>query len=103
MIRRPPRSTLFPYTTLFRSHAWRETQVGDRIALETVGAALQDDEFRRELLQVRDDVRPEAGRHLVVGSGRQRHVELGALGRAAAPLLERAATRIQVAPILVQV
>src|SRR3712207_7837434 len=28
MIRRPPRSTLFPYTTLFRSHAetaWRMT------------------------------------------------------------------------------
>src|SRR5438874_4761256 len=24
MIRRPPRSTLFPYTTLFRSVAWRE-------------------------------------------------------------------------------
>src|ERR1039457_6855041 len=24
MIRRPPRSTLFPYTTLFRSHAGRE-------------------------------------------------------------------------------
>src|SRR3712207_8731188 len=23
MIRRPPRSTLFPYTTLFRSSAWR--------------------------------------------------------------------------------
>src|SRR2546430_7571815 len=23
MIRRPPRSTLFPYTTLFRSGAWR--------------------------------------------------------------------------------
>src|SRR2546426_6087443 len=23
MIRRPPRSTLFPYTTLFRSHRWR--------------------------------------------------------------------------------
>src|SRR3712207_7837401 len=22
MIRRPPRSTLFPYTTLFRSHGW---------------------------------------------------------------------------------
>src|SRR2546425_5941857 len=22
MIRRPPRSTLFPYTTLFRSHEW---------------------------------------------------------------------------------
>src|SRR3989454_9008644 len=25
MIRRPPRSTLFPYTTLFRSHALRAT------------------------------------------------------------------------------
>src|SRR5690348_17876707 len=24
MIRRPPRSTLFPYTTLFRSRAWRK-------------------------------------------------------------------------------
>src|SRR5438477_6040472 len=24
MIRRPPRSTLFPYTTLFRSHSWVE-------------------------------------------------------------------------------
>src|SRR2546422_4446383 len=24
MIRRPPRSTLFPYTTLFRSHAGRQ-------------------------------------------------------------------------------
>src|SRR2546430_3922955 len=23
MIRRPPRSTLFPYTTLFRSHIWQ--------------------------------------------------------------------------------
>src|SRR5258706_9869070 len=29
MIRRPPRSTLFPYTTLFRS---RQVQVGDRAA-----------------------------------------------------------------------
>src|SRR3989442_9896749 len=27
MIRRPPRSTLFPYTTLFRSLAW-STQIG---------------------------------------------------------------------------
>src|SRR2546429_5320889 len=25
MIRRPPRSTLFPYTTLFRSRAWHTT------------------------------------------------------------------------------
>src|SRR3712207_8066172 len=30
MIRRPPRSTLFPYTTLFRSHLGRLVQVGQR-------------------------------------------------------------------------
>src|SRR2546426_3477810 len=31
MIRRPPRSTLFPYTTLFRSHAARhECRLRDR-------------------------------------------------------------------------
>src|SRR2546427_6900019 len=27
MIRRPPRSTLFPYTTLFRSHPWHRQGV----------------------------------------------------------------------------
>src|SRR2546422_7485776 len=27
MIRRPPRSTLFPYTTLFRSPSWRTPRV----------------------------------------------------------------------------
>src|SRR5688572_32337062 len=27
MLRRPPRSTLFPYTTLFRSTVWSSTQV----------------------------------------------------------------------------
>src|SRR2546422_3861531 len=29
MIRRPPRSTLFPYTTLFRSPLLREVSIGD--------------------------------------------------------------------------
>src|SRR2546428_4525337 len=33
MIRRPPRSTLFPYTTLFRSAAWpRRARSADRAA-----------------------------------------------------------------------
>src|SRR2546427_11957196 len=31
MIRRPPRSTLFPYTTLFRSHARWRARAGRRI------------------------------------------------------------------------
>src|SRR5258708_29459763 len=30
MIRRPPRSTLFPYTTLFRSLHWRTRPEGQR-------------------------------------------------------------------------
>src|SRR2546430_12404616 len=32
MIRRPPRSTLFPYTTLFRSHSGPDIELGVRIA-----------------------------------------------------------------------
>src|SRR2546426_6745375 len=36
MIRRPPRSTLFPYTTLFRSHA-RHALLGARAAGDGVG------------------------------------------------------------------
>src|SRR3712207_8410310 len=37
MIRRPPRSTLFPYTTLFRS--WH-LLAGDESALPAIGATL---------------------------------------------------------------
>src|SRR3989449_9686939 len=32
MIRRPPRSTLFPYTTLFRSRAWTATSAAPAVA-----------------------------------------------------------------------
>src|SRR5258708_23274062 len=35
MIRRPPRSTLFPYTTLFRSHPHRTAPIG--VAAEHAG------------------------------------------------------------------
>src|SRR3712207_6988416 len=35
MIRRPPRSTLFPYTTLFRSRRWRRS----RVAVQTSALA----------------------------------------------------------------
>src|SRR6267143_5302210 len=40
MIRRPPRSTLFPYTTLFRSHAGAEP---DPIGLHGGGAHRDED------------------------------------------------------------
>src|SRR3712207_8635784 len=37
MIRRPPRSTLFPYTTLFRSEAWKLLSSGrGGVFLETL-------------------------------------------------------------------
>src|SRR5258705_961827 len=37
MIRRPPRSTLFPYTTLFRSGLWCREQLPDAHGLELPG------------------------------------------------------------------
>src|SRR2546425_4502387 len=41
MIRRPPRSTLFPYTTLFRSQeAWEAARYGGRMA-EVVQVAIR--------------------------------------------------------------
>src|SRR2546426_11120522 len=42
MIRRPPRSTLFPYTTLFRSHHWRSrvNRLRPRLRLHLVHRSL---------------------------------------------------------------
>src|SRR5256885_3435027 len=37
MIRRPPRSTLFPYTTLFRSLLERELSPEEKAAIEAMG------------------------------------------------------------------
>src|SRR5256885_9565621 len=37
MIRRPPRSTLFPYTTLFRSAGGEDLRGGDRVSLGRAG------------------------------------------------------------------
>ena len=39
MIRRPPRSTLFPYTTLFRSIAIAGSSIGGGIAVAYTGSA----------------------------------------------------------------
>src|SRR5687767_15790632 len=53
MIRRPPRSTLFPYTTLFRSLG--ET-VGQRLPLEVLHDEVLDLAFPTDVMQ-RADVR----------------------------------------------
>src|SRR3712207_9365454 len=37
MIRRPPRSTLFPYTTLFRSLARKYDAIGKRVKWHQIG------------------------------------------------------------------
>src|SRR2546422_6655829 len=53
MIRRPPRSTLFPYTTLFRS-ATAESRL--RAHVETLERRLRKrDEQRRAMLHIRSE------------------------------------------------
>src|SRR5689334_24355955 len=43
MIRRPPRSTLFPYTTLFRSILQARTRASDRVGHRADRLILSDD------------------------------------------------------------
>src|SRR2546430_13230877 len=72
MIRRPPRSTLFPYTTLFRS---RLVQVGDRDPGALAGECLRDgppDSARR----AGDDRHPVAELHGTAGRSEEHTSEL---------------------------
>src|SRR3712207_8328416 len=79
MIRRPPRSTLFPYTTLFRSE-------GAYVTLR-----LPSGERRR----VRGECRATVG---VVGNQSHQNVRLGKAGRkrhlGARPTVDRKSTRL---------
>src|SRR3712207_9000932 len=65
MIRRPPRSTLFPYTTLFRSHGWNRrvhrdvllwaeqwTEVGRVLGLVGFGNCLVDHRLEARVAEV---------------------------------------------------
>src|SRR6266446_5442860 len=49
MMRRPPRSTLFPYTTLFRSHASTCSSAGGIPFVATNGASVRSEEHTSEL------------------------------------------------------
>src|SRR2546430_7673843 len=79
MIRRPPRSTLFPYTPLFRSRVWRTssyTKEGNCVELAELGT---------RAIGVRDSKNPSAG-HLPV----DREALRGLVGRCPADgFLER--------------
>src|SRR3712207_8814002 len=72
MIRRPPRSTLFPYTTLFRSRLLQERRAGviDR-EHDLVGVTRHEDglEARLELAQVLGQLRAGHLRHHDVAEG----------------------------------
>src|SRR2546429_5338915 len=66
MIRRPPRSTLFPYTTLFRSHAHKsdarrllEKVVSERQSLVTDAEVLQEILHRYAAIDRRDAIQPD--------------------------------------------
>src|SRR2546430_7127056 len=52
MIRRPPRSTLFPYTTLFRSHPLATTSKKETITTEFLDAIV---DFLEQIGQTPDD------------------------------------------------
>src|SRR5256885_8766969 len=80
MIRRPPRSTLFPYTTLFRS----ETHLG--------GAAKLDGLFDAQVEHV--DVVLTVGVVRRGKDGRRRQTAVGAVGHAAEAAGDRKSTRL---------
>src|SRR2546429_1525234 len=67
MIRRPPRSTLFPYTTLFRS------------AEQAVAAPRENVE--QEGMTARDEQGDERGRELGILEGRREQVSLHVVHR----------------------
>src|SRR3712207_8828770 len=90
MIRRPPRSTLFPYTTLFRSDVGLEVDLAQQ-AVE------------REVLRLRQRVRAavglagrRVGRALLVDAalGRVVAVRVDAIPRVAVDAVDRKSTRL---------
>src|SRR5207245_1216878 len=76
----------------------REAQMGDRIAFQAVGTALEDDELWRKALEVSRYPRPDGCESSVFRAGRQRQVELRALGRASGGFLLTCVRVIQYTP-----
>src|SRR3712207_9282900 len=91
MIRRPPRSTLFPYTTLFRSVAEGPAAGGDPVPL-VGGRDLAEDRVVDDETGAEADVRHEQqqGPELPVGAGDEEHQS----GRQRAGPRDRKSTRL---------
>src|SRR3712207_7101012 len=51
MIRRPPRSTLFPYTTLFRSDEVDKQKKGDTSSRQETSVAPAEDREKRQVVE----------------------------------------------------
>src|SRR3712207_7549726 len=85
MIRRPPRSTLFPYTTLFRS---QDRAVGCRAERRCGRAARGADRARRAATLVR----------AVARAGLRGGAACGCGGRAARSRVDRKSTRLNSSP-----
>src|SRR5947209_15445614 len=71
MIRRPPRSTLFPYTTLFRSHALRAECEASRAVLRREVIDHENEADHRPSLHIAGKVHME----LLCGGSRSRSEE----------------------------
>src|SRR5437899_10759754 len=68
LIRRPPRSTLFPYTTLFRSVARLAEFVADVLEAERLVVALDREDLAQDAFQARSEEHTselQSLRHLV--------------------------------------
>src|SRR5256884_5990488 len=74
MIRRPPRSTLFPYTTLFRSHVERQIEQGVQ-ARQLMGSGVVGNVDDHEVLLFRMQPRA-APEHLRVKRSEEHTSEL---------------------------
>src|SRR5262245_16292108 len=81
----------------------REPQIGKRIAREPVRAALEDQELGARLVDEALGLLPCAHELRIARAGRERQVQLGALGRAAPGLVHRAGPRIEKLTVLVDV
>ena len=82
MIRRPPRSTLFPYTTLFRSYLIGLKKGGASVSLEPGGQF----ELSGAPLESMHDTCNEVGQHLEEVRQIADPLGIGFLGLGASPL-----------------